>query len=131
MKILRRYLLRQHALPFLFALAALTSFELLRQIARKLGDLIGKGIPWTVILEFFLLTIPFLIAITLSMAVLVAVLYTMSRMTGDRELTAIRAGGVSLGQLVRRSWRPPPSWPSCRSCSAIRCCRERTTGCAR
>ena len=101
MKILRRYLLRQHALPFLFALAALTSFELLRQIARKLGDLIGKGIPWTVILEFFLLTIPFLIAITLSMAVLVAVLYTMSRMTGDRELTAIRAGGVSLGQLVR------------------------------
>ncbi len=96
MRILRRYLLRQHALPFLFALAALTSFELLRQIARKLGDLIGKGIPWTVILEFFLLTIPFLIAITLSMAVLVAVLYTMSRMTGDRELTAIRAGGVSL-----------------------------------
>jgi lipopolysaccharide export system permease protein len=35
------------------------------------------------------------------MAVLVAVLYTMSRMTGDRELTAIRAGGVSLGQLLR------------------------------
>jgi lipopolysaccharide export system permease protein len=101
MKILRRYLLRQHALPFVFALTALTSFELLRQIARKLGDLIGKGLPWTVIVEFFLLTIPFLIAITLSMAVLVAVLYTMSRMTGDRELTAIRAGGVSLGQLLR------------------------------
>jgi lipopolysaccharide export system permease protein len=101
MKILRGYLLRQHALPFVFAVTALTSFELLRQIARKLGDLIGKGLPWTVIVEFFLLTIPFLIAITLSMSVLVAVLYTMSRMTGDRELTAIRAGGVSLGQLLR------------------------------
>jgi lipopolysaccharide export system permease protein len=61
----------------------------------------GKGLPWTVILEFFLLTIPFLIAITLSMAVLVAVLYTMSTMSGDRELTAMRAGGVSLGQLLR------------------------------
>jgi lipopolysaccharide export system permease protein len=101
MSILTRYLLKQHARPFLFALSALTCFELIRQIARKLGDLMGKGLPWTVILEFFLLTIPFLIAITLSMAVLVAVLYTMSTMSGDRELTAMRAGGVSLGQLLR------------------------------
>ncbi len=101
MKILSRYLLRQHVLPFVFALSALTSFELLRQVARKLGDLLGKGLPWTVIAEFFALTIPFLIAITLSMSVLVAVLYTISRMAGDQELTAMRAGGVSLGQLMR------------------------------
>lgn len=101
MKLLTRYLLKQHARPFFFALSALTCFELIRQIARKLGDLMGKGLPWSVILEFFLLTIPFLIAITLSMAVLVAVLYTMSTMSGDRELTAMRAGGVSLGQLLR------------------------------
>ncbi len=85
----------------MYALSALTSFELLRQIARKLQDLLGKGLPWTVIVEFFLLTIPFLIAITLSMAVLVAVLYTMSRLAGDHEITAMRAGGVSTGQIVR------------------------------
>ena len=101
MKILRRYVLSQHFWPFVFALSALTSFELLRQIARKLQDLLGKGLPWTVIVEFFLLTIPFLIAITLSMAVLVAVLYTMSRLAGDYEITAMRAGGVSIGQIVR------------------------------
>jgi lipopolysaccharide export system permease protein len=101
MKILRRYLLRQHLWPFVFALSALTSFELLRQIARRLGDLLGKGLPWTVIVEFFALTVPFLIAITLSMSVLVAVLYTISRMAGDHELTAIRAGGISIGALMR------------------------------
>ncbi len=101
MKILRRYLLKQHVWPFLFAVSALTSFELLRQIARKLQDLLGKGLPWTVLLEFFALTIPFLIAITLSMSVLVAVLYTVSRMAGDHEITAMRAGGVSIGQIVR------------------------------
>jgi lipopolysaccharide export system permease protein len=101
MKILRRYVLSQHFWPFVFALSALTSFELLRQIARKLQDLLGKGLPWTVIVEFFLLTIPFLIAITLSMAVLVAVLYTMSRLAADYEITAMRAGGVSIGQIVR------------------------------
>jgi len=101
MKILRRYLLGQHVLPFLFALSAITSFELLRQIARRLGDLLGKGLPWTVILEFFVLTLPYLIAITVSMSVLVAVLYTVSRLAGDHELTAMRAGGVSIGQILR------------------------------
>ena len=101
MKILPRYLLRQHLWPFVFALAALTSFELLRQIARRLKDLLGKGLPWQVIVEFFALTIPFLIAVTLSMSVLMAVLYTISRMAGDHELTAMKAGGVSSGQLLR------------------------------
>ncbi len=101
MKILPRYLLRQHLLPFVFALSALTSFELLRQIAKRLGDLLGKGLPTIVIVEFFALTIPFLIAMTLSMSVLVAVLFTISRMAGDHELTAMRAGGVSIGRLMR------------------------------
>lgn len=101
MKLLTRYLLKQHALPFVFALSALTGIMLLQQIAKRLQDLLGKGLPWTVIVEFFALTIPFIIAMTISMAVLVAVLYTVSRLGGDREITALRAGGVSLGQIMR------------------------------
>lgn len=101
MSILSRYVVRQHAGPFLFAFCAATGFMLLQQIARRLEDLLGKGLPWTVIAEFFALTIPFLVAMTLSMSVLLAVLYTFSRITGDNELTAMGAGGVSLGQLVR------------------------------
>jgi lipopolysaccharide export system permease protein len=101
MTILTRYLLRQHAPPFVFALSALTAMMLLQQIARRLQDLIGKGLPWTVVAEFFALTIPFIVAMTLSMAVLVAVLYTVSRLSTDHEITAMRAGGVSLGQIMR------------------------------
>lgn len=101
MKILTRYLLRQHAVPFVFALSALTGIMLLNQIAKRLQDLIGKGLPWTVILEFFALTVPFIVAMTLSMAVLVSVLYTVSRMSSDQEITAMRAGGISLGQILR------------------------------
>ncbi len=101
MKILSRYVVRQHAAPFLFAFAALTGFMLLNQIARKLEQLVGKGLPWSVFVEFFLLTIPYLVAMTISMSVLVAVLHTFSRLARDSEITAFRAGGISLGQLVR------------------------------
>lgn len=101
MRIFDRYLIKQHVAPFAFSLAAMTGFMLMNQIARRLPMLLGKGLPWTIIVEFFLLTIPYLVAMTISMSVLVAVLHTFGRLTDDSEITAFRASGVSIGQLVR------------------------------
>ena len=100
MRILTRYLLRLHLVPFVFSLVALTGILLLNQIARRLSELLGKGLHWTVIAEVFGLSLPFLVAMTLPMAVLVAVLYTFSRLTAENEITALRASGISVGRLV-------------------------------
>src|SRR5205085_10650758 len=99
-KIISRYVLKEHVGPFTFALTALTSLMLLQYIARQFGNLVGKGLGWQVILEFFLLSIPFTVAMTLPMAVLVAVLYAFSRLASENEITAFKAGGVSMIQLV-------------------------------
>ena len=101
MKILTRYILREHVGPLIFALSALTALLLLNQVAKRFGDLVGKGLSWGVIGEFFLLSIPFIIAMTLPMAVLVAVLYAFSRLASENEVTALRASGVSVVRLVR------------------------------
>lgn len=101
MRLLRRYLLRQLLAPFVYGLGALTSMLLLNQIARRLGDLVGKGLEWGVIAEVLLLSLPFIIALTLPMAVLVAVLYAFSHLTADNEITAMRASGVSVAQILR------------------------------
>ena len=86
--------------PFLFALGALTSIMILNQVARRFGALVGKGLPWTVIAEVFGLSIPFIVAITLPMAVLMAVLYTFTHLAADNEVTAMRASGISVFQVV-------------------------------
>ena len=109
MRLLNRYLLRQLAAPFLFALAAQTSLMLLSQIAKKFGALVGKGLPWTVIGEVFALSLPFIIAMTLPMAVLLAVLYSFSHLAADNEITAMRASGVSGYQILR----PVLLWGTC------------------
>ncbi len=101
MRVLSRYLLRQLVLPFLFGLAALTGIMLLNVISRKFGELIGKGLPWGVIGEVLLLSLPFIVAMTLPLAVLAAVLYAFSQLAADNEVTAMRAGGVSLSQILR------------------------------
>ncbi|MGH7710088.1 MAG: LptF/LptG family permease, partial [Gemmatimonadaceae bacterium] len=100
MKIVQRYVLREHAGPFFFALSALTSLMLLNYIAKRFGDLVGKGLPWGVIGEFFLLSIPFTVAMTLPMSVLVAVLYAFSRLAAENEITALKASGVSMVRLI-------------------------------
>ena len=101
MKIINRYVLKEHVGPFVFALSALTSLLLLQYIARKFGDLVGRGLSWQVITEFMLLSIPFTVAMTLPMAVLVAVLHAFSRMASENEITALKAGGISTRALMR------------------------------
>ena len=100
MKIINRYILKEHVGPFVFALSATTSLLLLQYIARRFGDLVGKGLSWQVIAEFFLLSIPFTVAMTIPMAVLVAVLYAFSRLASENEVTALKAGGVSTRGLM-------------------------------
>ncbi|MBI1723364.1 MAG: LptF/LptG family permease [Gemmatimonadetes bacterium] len=101
MKILSRYLLKEHLAPFLFALGALTGLMLANQVARQFGSLVGKGLPWSVVSEVFGLSIPFIVAMTLPMAVLMAVLYAFTRLGSDNEVTALKAGGVNLARLMR------------------------------
>ena len=101
MKIVARYILREHLGPLVFALSALTSLMLLNFVAKRFGDLVGKGLPWTVIGEFMMLSIPFTVAMTLPMAVLVATLHAFSRFASENEITAFKASGVSMQLLVR------------------------------
>lgn len=101
MRLLSRYILRQLAAPFVFALSAMTSVMLLNQIAKRFGALVGKGLPWSVIGEVFLLSLPFIVAMTLPMAVLLAVLYAFTTLAGGNEITAMRASGISIGQILR------------------------------
>ena len=100
MKLLSRYVLREHFGPLAFALTALTSLLLLNFIAKRFGDLVGKGLPASVIAEFFALALPFTVAMTLPMAVLVAVLYAFSRLASESEITALKASGVSMGRIL-------------------------------
>ncbi|MFL5605086.1 MAG: LptF/LptG family permease [Gemmatimonadaceae bacterium] len=99
-KILSKYVLKEHVGPLTFALTALTSLMLLNFISRQFGELVGKGLPWSVIAEFLLLSVPFTVALTVPMSVLVAVLYAFSRLAAENEVTALKASGVSPWRLV-------------------------------
>jgi lipopolysaccharide export system permease protein len=101
MRILTRYLLRVHVAPFLFALTVLTGLLFINTVARRFADLAGKGLPTGIILEALALSFPHIIALTLPMAVLVAVLYAFSQLTAENEISALKANGVNLTHALR------------------------------
>src|SRR2546430_13198141 len=99
---LSRYLLRQHLAPLGFALAALTALMLLNQIAKQFGSLVGKGLPWGVIVEVFVLSIPFIVAVLLPKAQVFSELHGFPHLPGHQQNTATPARGGS----VRRAYAP-------------------------
>ncbi len=100
MKIIHKYVLREHVGPFVFSLTALTSLLLLNYIAKQIDELVGKGLSAGVIGQFFALSIPFTVAMTTPMSVLVATLYAFSRLASENEVTALKANGISLSRLL-------------------------------
>lgn len=100
MGVLTRYLVRVHIGPFLFALSGITALIFLNSLAQRVGDLVGKGLHWTVIVEFLVLSLPHVIALALPMAVLVAVLYAFSDLASSNEITALSAGGIRPRQML-------------------------------
>jgi len=100
-RILDRYLLHELGVPFGLSLGILTFILLTREILRLVELLINKGVGLVPLLKTFLLLLPSFFVLTLPMACLIASIIAFSRLSSDRELTALHAIGVSLGRLVR------------------------------
>lgn len=99
-RILSLYALREHAGPFAFALVVFTFIMLMNQVARQFQNLAGKGLGPDVIVQIFALSIPLTVAVTIPMAVLVATMAAFGRLSGDNEITAMRANGIGLHQVI-------------------------------
>jgi lipopolysaccharide export system permease protein len=99
-RILSRYILKEHIGPLLFGQAVFTVVLLMNQVARKFDDLARRDLDPQVIAHFFVLTLPFILAVTFPMGVLVATLAAFGRLSGDNEITAMRASGISLYNLL-------------------------------
>lgn len=94
------YILREHAGPFFLAFSVINCLFLLNVLIRDLGKFLSKGIPTAVILEFLFLNLAWMIALSVPMAVLCATLMAFGRLSADNEMTAIKASGISLGQIL-------------------------------
>jgi len=99
-KILPKYLVKEHIGPFCFALLVINSIFILNLIFRELGKFMSKGLSLGTILEFIFLNLAWMIALSVPCAVLTATIMVFGRLSAENEITAIKAGGISLYQIL-------------------------------
>lgn len=104
MKLLHRYMFLEILYPFLFAVIAFSTITAGGAILPGLiGDAQQYNLAFNKVIALFLLRLPRVISYTFPMSTLLAALMSFSRLSGESELSAFRAGGVSLYKLM---WVP-------------------------
>ena len=99
MPLLQRYLFTQAFWPTVLTLAALALLALLTQSLQTLDLIVENRQSALTFLKITGLALPQLIGIILPLAVFMAALYALNRMTGDSELIVAKASGVSPWQI--------------------------------
>jgi lipopolysaccharide export system permease protein len=101
MKILRNYILKEFFGPLILCLGVLTFVMVLIGNLKRIADLvINKGVDIFSVIQIFIYLTPYIITYTLPISILVAVLLALGRLSGDNEVIAIRASGISIFKLM-------------------------------
>ena len=100
-RILDRYLLRELGGPFVIGVGVFTFFLFIGRIYQLTDLVITKNVPFRLVLSLLLYMLPAFLALTLPMALLLAVLLACGRLASDLEVTALNASGVNTLRLLR------------------------------
>jgi lipopolysaccharide export system permease protein len=95
MKLLQRYIFSQVFLPAILSLSALAVLALLTQSLQTLDLIVENRQSAATFFYITILALPQLIGIIMPLAVFMAAIYALNRMTNDSELVVAKANGVS------------------------------------
>ncbi|HYQ87250.1 MAG TPA: LptF/LptG family permease [Bacteroidota bacterium] len=94
------HILQAHAGPFLFSCVTLMFVFLLQFLMKFADQLVGKGLSSLVIGELITLSLAWMVVLAVPMAVLVSALMAFGSLSAQNEVTAMKAGGMSLYRMI-------------------------------
>ncbi len=98
--LLKREIVKELLLVFFFCLSIFLFLLLLGKILKLREILFALDLSMLDLLELFVYLSPFFLMLLIPVACMISMFLTFQRMSADRELMALRAGGVSLVQIL-------------------------------
>ena len=98
--IIHRYIFGGFFPPFVVSGGVLVFVFLMTRILEITDMVVNYHVSLWDIARLFLFTVPFFLQFVIPMAVMMAVLLTFLRLSSDNEITALKAGGVSVYKLL-------------------------------
>jgi lipopolysaccharide export system permease protein len=100
------YLIYKHLLaaavgPFFFGWFVITFLLMIDVLFRYVDLFVSKGVPFIMATKVLALSLGHTFALSIPMAVLIAILMSVGQLAADQEITAMKASGISLWSVLR------------------------------
>ncbi|MBC7187243.1 MAG: LPS export ABC transporter permease LptG [Calditrichaeota bacterium] len=100
MRILDRYIARRFLSNLTFALVAFAVIFIVVDMVENLDAFLDRHVSWTIVAKYYLLYLPYIVVMSLPVAVLLASLFCMGTLAKHNELVAMKATGTSLYRIL-------------------------------
>ena len=100
MKLLEKYILKEHFAPFFYSLLIVVFLLFTNFLLRAVDRFLGKGISLNIIFEYLFMNLGWILALATPMAILIATLMSYGRFAEDNELTALKSSGISFIRIL-------------------------------
>jgi lipopolysaccharide export system permease protein len=100
MKLIDKYLLKTFLVPLFYCLAAFILVYVIFDLFDNLSDFIDGKTPMLQVARYYLVLLPSVLVFIVPISLLLAVLYSLSGLTKNNELTAMKSCGISLTRLM-------------------------------
>ena len=100
MKLLEKYILKEHFAPFFYSLLIVVFLLFTNFLLRAVDRFLGKGISLNIILEYLFMNLGWILALATPMAILISTLMSYGRFAEDNELTALKSSGISFIRIL-------------------------------
>lgn len=98
--ILYKYILKNHAAPFIGSSIVLMFVFLFQFLMRFAERLVGKGLDTWVVIQLIIYNLAWMVVLVIPMATLVSTLMAFGTMSQNNEITILKASGVSLYKML-------------------------------
>jgi LPS export ABC transporter permease LptG len=95
MKILTRYIIKELTGPTILGFVFYTAIILMQRLFQLAGLIIRRSLPASIVGKMLLLSLPWIIVLTVPMSLLFGILIAIGRLSSDSEIIAMRALGIS------------------------------------
>lgn len=100
MRLLDRYVIKSFLLPFIYCFLGIAAIWLIMDMGDKLPSLIDAHAPVKSILHFYRIQLPQIVVFCFPIALLLATLYSLSRLSRSNEIVSMVTAGISIVRIL-------------------------------
>ena len=100
MNILDRYILRQLLMTFIFSIFALCIIFIIVNLLESLDDFMDHNATLWVVVKYYIVFLPEILKILAPVAMLMATLFSIGKLSNQNEIIAMKAGSMSLYRIM-------------------------------